>query len=218
MYSLLTDAPSYESSNEHDSSTNSLHINSLHNRFYSHYTRPASIPGTYWKQEAILYGKHKFDLQHSMEIMRSTLQFAQTSPSACTPLTHTLTHTLLLGRASRGGGIPSSLAYWNPPFLSLSLPLSLSVATFIYVFQSRVNPPLQTPFPVEDHYLTSRYFIPPSLSLPLLHFLSYPLHAFSPLSLVLISTAHRSLSSLSFHLVSILILCCSHPEKQSCST
>lgn len=161
-------------------------------------------------------GKHNFDLQHSMEIVRSALQFARTSLSACT-LTHTpLTRTLLLGRAVEAGEFLLRSHTETLPF-SLSLTPSLSVSTFIYVFQSRVNPPLQTPFPVEDHYLTSRYFIPPSLSLLLLHFHSYPLPPFSLLSLILISTSHLSLSFLSFHLVSILILCWRHPEKQTCS-
>lgn len=123
-----------------------------------------------------------------MEIVRGTLQFAQTSLSAYTPLTHTLTHYFLAGAEEAGEFLLRSHTETLPFSLSLShsrsLSLSLSVATFIYVFQSRFNPPLQTPFPVEDHYLTSRYFIPPSLSLLLLHFHSYAMLAFFLLSCI----------------------------------
>ena len=42
---------------------------------------------------------------------------------------------------SRGGGIPSSLAYWNPPFLSLSHSLSLCVDLYLCISKPSQSAP-----------------------------------------------------------------------------
>lgn len=139
-----------------------------------------------------------------MEIARGTLQFARTSLSTCTPLTlalplsHTDTHTryFLAGAVEAGEFLPHSHTETLPFSLYRCVHACVYVSDDLYLcISSGANPPLQTPFPVEDHYLTSRYFIlfPPSLC----YYYTFILIPCVPslFSLILICTSHLSFSS-----------------------
>lgn len=134
-------------------------------------------------------------------------------------LTHSHTHTryFLAGAVEAGEFLLHSHTETLPFSLSICacVCLSLSLCDDLYLcISSSANPPLQTPFPVEDHYLTSRYFIsfPPSLC----HYYTFILIPCVPslFSLILISTSHLSFF---FPLLTLKLLsaslCCSHPEK-----
>lgn len=142
------------------------------------------------------------------------MQFAQTSLCACTPFTHTLTHTqhLLAGAVEAGEFLLRSHTETLP--FSLSLPLSLRGDLYLCISKQTQSAPTNSiscgrplpnfPLLYSSLSLCYNYLF---ILIPCLHFL---------FSLISISTSHLPLSLLSFHLISILILCCSHPEKQGC--